>query len=224
MKNRICWMVLLVCAAMLSGCATSVQHKSYAAAPAKAGDGSAEVRPDRMLIWKARLTIEVGCVADAVQQAGAMAEREGGFVESKSDRGEQSASVTLRVPSRKLKAAVASFESLGKVTFRNLEGEDVTEQYIDVDARLKNKIALRDKLKGLLEKASEVKDILAIETELNRVQADIDSMQGQIKSLKGKADFATIDLSLERKTLKGPLGYVFSGLWWGIEKLFVIRE
>lgn len=83
---------------------------------------------------------------------------------------------------------------------------------------------LRDRLTQLLEKAADVKDVLAIETELNRVQADIDSMEGRIKSLKGQVEYATVTLSLERKPILGPLGYLFKGLWWGVEKLFVIRE
>jgi Domain of unknown function (DUF4349) len=113
---------------------------------------------------------------------------------------------------------------LGTVTYRRVESEDVTEQYIDVEARLKNKIVLRDRLKQLLDKATAVKDVLAIETELNRVQSDIDSMEGRMRSMKKQVTYATVTLSLERKPILGPLGYVFKGLWWGVEKLFVIRE
>jgi hypothetical protein len=90
-------------------------------------------------------------------------------------------------------------------------------------------MALRDSLKVLLEKAAEVKDVLAVETELNRVQGDIDSMEGRMKSLKGQADLATVELKLiapeaEKKPIYGPLGYLFKGLWWGVEKLFIIRK
>lgn len=70
----------------------------------------------------------------------------------------------------------------------------------------------------------DVKDILAIETELNRVQADIDSMEGRIKLLKGRVDYATVSLSLNRRPIPGPVGYVFKGLWWAVKKLYVIRE
>ena len=100
----------------------------------------------------------------------------------------------------------------------------MTEKYIDVEARLKNNYALRDRLKQLLEKAINVKDILEIEKELNRVQSDIDSMEGTIKLLKGQVDFATLDLSLKKNRILGPLGYVFMGLWWGVKKLFVLTD
>ena len=189
-----------------------------------AASNMTEVQSDRMLIWKAHLSIQVWSVSNAVTDATAIVKQQGGFIEQKSDRGDESASITLRVPAKTLRTAIANLETLGTVTYRSVEGEDVTEQYIDVEARLKNKIVLRDRLKQLLDKATSVKDILAIETELNRVQGDIDSMQGRIKSLKGQVDYATVTLDLERKPILGPLGYVCKGLWWCVEKLFVIRD
>jgi hypothetical protein len=226
MKRAIMVLAGLVSMALLSSCGTTYAMKlgSGAQPLPRAGGDSAEVRPDRMLIWKATLSIEVWTISNAIHEAVAMAEREGGFVEQKSDSGDESASLTLRIPAKAFKSALSDLETLGTVTYRNIEGEDVTEQYIDVEARLKNKLVLRDRLKQLLEKATEVKDILAIETELNRVQADIDSMEGRIKSLKGQVEYATVRLSLGRKPILGPLGYLFKGLWWGVEKLFVIRE
>jgi len=228
MKRIVRLVVGFGCVAMLAGCATSAKRAGSSAdimmPPDAAAGNMAEVRPERMFIWKAHLSLQVWSVSNAVREVAALVERQGGFIEQKSDRGEESASVTLRVPAKTFKTALASLEVLGTVTYRNVEGEDATEQYIDVEARLKNKIVLRDRLKQLLEKATDVKDVLAIETELNRVQGDIDSMEGRIKSLKGQVEYATVTLSLERKPILGPLGYLFKGLWWGVEKLFVIRE
>lgn len=226
MKGIVRLLAGLVCVSMLAGCA-SLERSGHCAdimMPGAEAGNTAEVRAERMLIWKAHLSIQVWSISNAVGEATAMAERQGGFIEQKSDRGEESASVTLRIPAGTFKTALASLESLGTVTYRNVEGEDVTEQYIDVEARLKNKIVLRDRLKQLLEKAVDVKDVLAIEAELNRIQGDIDSMEGRIKSLKGQVEYATVTLSLERKPILGPLGYLFKGLWWGVGKLFVIRE
>jgi len=178
----------------------------------------------RMVAWRASLSVEVWNVSNAVARATALAEGRGGFVEQKSDHGESSARLTLRIPAAAFRAAVTTLEELGKVTHRDVRGEDVTEEYVDVDARLKNKLVLRDRLKQLLDKAVDVKDVLAIETELNRVQGDIDSMEGRIKLLKNQVDLATVTLNLERKAVLGPLGYLFKGVWWGVEKLFVLRE
>ena len=178
----------------------------------------------RMVAWRASLSMEVWNVSNAVARATALVEGKNGFVEQKSDQGESSARLTLRIPSAAFRAAVTTLEELGKVTYRDVRGEDVTEEYVDIDARLKNKLVLRDRLKQLLDKAVDVKDVLAIETELNRVQGDIDSMEGRIKLLKNQVDLATVTLNLERKAVLGPLGYLFKGVWWGVEKLFVLRE
>jgi hypothetical protein len=182
------------------------------------------VESDRMLIWRARLSLEVGCVSNAVSSVVDIAKQSGGYVENRSDSGDEWASVTLRVPVASLKPAMASLEAIGKVTSRSVSSEDVTEQYVDIDARLKTMVALRDRLRGLLDKAQDVKDVLAIEKELGRVQADIDSMQARLKALKGKVDLASVDVSISRKRILGPLGYVIKGVFWTVGKLFVIQE
>lgn len=183
-----------------------------------------EIRSDRMLIWRADLALEVLRVQDALTQSIAIAEKSGGYVQTKTENGEESAQITLRIPAKALKSTIGTLEKLGKVTRRSVTGEDVTEQYIDLDARLKNAKALRDRLTQLLGKAKDVKDIIAIEAELNRIQTEIDSSEGRIKSLKSQADFATIELSLHRQRILGPLGYVFNGVVWTVRKLFVLRD
>jgi hypothetical protein len=178
----------------------------------------------RLLVWQANVTMTVWNISNAVASANALAEKHSGFIEDRSDGREHSASLTLRVPSRTFTAALDGLECLGDITSRYVRSKDVTEQYVDTEARLKNHAALRDRLRQLLEKATEIKDILAIESELNRVQSDIDAMEARMKSLKGKADYATIDLTFERKPVPGPLGYLCKGIWWGVEKLFIIRK
>jgi len=177
-----------------------------------------------MLIWRAWLSLEVGNVSNAVARVTDIATKSGGYVESQSDSGEERASVALRIPVDSLKPAMTSLESIGKVTSRRVSSEDVTEQYVDIDARLKTMIALRDRLRALLDKADNVKDVLAIEKELGRVQGDIDSMQARLKALKGKVDLASISVTIRRRRILGPLGYLFKGAWWAVEKLFVIQE
>ena len=238
MKALLMRLLLLPCLlALAAGCA-SVKHKSgdyssYAqmdavvSAPASLAAstrGGVAGKQDRMLVWKARLALEVGNISNSVARAIAIAEQNGGYVEYKSDDCDGFASLKLRVPASAFTRAVGSVEALGSVTSRYLENEDVTEQYVDIGARLKNRIVLRDRLRELLDKATEVKDLLAIETELNRVQGDIDSMEARLKSLKGQVDFATLDLSFQRKPILGPLGYVVHGVWWTVSKLFVIRD
>ena len=178
---------------------------------------------NRMLVWQAWLSLEVTNVRDSLIDVAEIAKQSGGYIESQSDSGETQADIIVRVPADSLKSAMASLESIGNVTRRRVSSEDVTEQYVDIDARLKTKIALRDRLRALLDKAQNVTDVLAIEKELSRVQADIDSMQAKLEALKGKVDLASITVSIERKIVLGPLGHVLKGIFWTIEKLFVIE-
>lgn len=228
--------ILIVLAALSAGCASQVHPSSSSSGgvflaefDGDASPGSPDVRKvrsgqDRMLAWKANLSLEVWNVSNAVAHAVALADKEGGYVESQSGNGDSDAYLKLRIPKKSFVHAVGSMEALGDVTYRCVENEDVTEQFVDTEARLKNRIVLRDRLRKLLDQATEVKDILAIETELNRVQGDIDSMEARIKALQGRVDLAVLDLQLHRKQVLGPLGYVFKGLFWTVGKLFVIRD
>ncbi|NCD22324.1 MAG: DUF4349 domain-containing protein [Spartobacteria bacterium] len=191
-----------------------------------AGDAVGE---NRLMVWTGDLTLETADVANAADRAIAIAHRSGGYLESRSDSTYSGTTLKLRIPAQAFTNAIGALETLGDVAGRRLSSEDVTEPYVDVEARLKNKLVLRDRLRQLLDQATEVKDILAIETELNRVQGDVDSMEARLKSLKGRVDYAALHLHLRPKELKprkilGPLGYLFKGLFWTVEKLFVIRE
>jgi PBP1b-binding outer membrane lipoprotein LpoB len=207
---------------LVSGCAMSPMNS------AMYGDTALEVKQfaeaNRKLIWEAELTVEVATISNAVEKAVTDVEAVKGYVEEKTFWEDKSAHLTLRVPAQSLKGAIGRLESLGKVTSHSISSTDVTEKYVDVESRLKNKKVLRDRLKLLLDKATAVKDVLAIEKELNRVQSDIDSMEAQIRSLSGRVDYATINLQIRRRKIYGPIGFVFK--WTGnlFGKLFVIQE
>ena len=226
MKRMTIALLTIALAGALVGCSSSYKMGATAKALAAMPMTPSEQAPQqkRMLIWNASLSLEVADVPRAVIRITKIAEEAGGYVEAKSDSGESNAHLTLRVPVDALKPTMSSLEATGKVTDRRVSSEDVTEQYVDIDARMKTMTALRDRLRALLDKAKDVKDVLAIEKELGRVQADIDSMQARLKALKGKVDLATIDVSLSRRTILGPLGYILKGAWWVVAKLFVIQE
>lgn len=222
MKRIALSMILLSAIAVLAGCATAYKSTSGDALAAMPQTESPD--QNRMLIWHASLSLEVSSVGNAVTRVKDIAKRSGGYVESQSDSGEKRADITIRVPVDSLKSTISSLEAIGKVTSRRVSVEDVTEKYVDIDARLKTMVALRDRLRALLDKAQKVEEILAIEKELSRVQADLDSMQARLKALKGKVDFASLRVSIKRRHILGPLGYVLKGAWWLIEKLFVIQQ
>ena len=188
--------------------------------PGGAGVDAAEAT--RLLIRRAALDVVVDDVARAAARAQAILVRSNGYVE-REQRAERSATFTLRVPEASLEAVLDSLATLGRVESRTLSAEDVTEQAIDLDARLKALLVTRDRLRQLHEKASTVSDVIAVERELARVQGEVDSLEGRLKHLRTSAALAEVQLSVRQKVVLGPLGVVAQALGTVITKLFVLR-
>ena len=87
-------------------------------------------------------------------------------------------------------------ELVGKVQSKNLGSEDVSERFIDLQARLKSSLREDESLLSLLDRTSTVIEVLAIERELTRVRLDIERLQGQLNFLERRIDLATITVSL----------------------------
>ena len=180
---------------------------SGAAGPAGARGPAGPAQPpsqpgpvaERKIIFIASLSIEVEEVEAAVDRARAVAESLGGFVEHLSSSGGSEtprADLTIRVPQTGFSDALEHIESLGEVQVRNLGSEDVTEQFIDLGARLKSSMAEEKSLLALLERSNSVTEILTVERELTRVRADIERAQGRLNFLERRVDLATIQVSL----------------------------
>ena len=93
----------------------------------------------------------------------------------------------------------------------------------DLDARVLSLRATRDRLRQLLERATSVSDIAAVEAQLSRVQQDLDSLEGRLKALRTDVALSAVTVDLDRRHVLGPLGLVAAGLAWVVEKLFVLR-
>ena len=212
----------LVALVACGGCAALAPGSAVPSMP-KGKPAAGEAVPGRMLIWTADVTLEVDDVEQTAEQVAELAKKHGGRVASQRNRGEESARLKLRVPSAKLADVMAELETLGAVSDTSVSSRDVTEAYRDLDARLKNKLALRERLRALLTKAKDVKDVLAIEKEMVRLQEEIDVMQGRLKSLKDQVDMATLDVELRRRQILGPFGLALKGAFWVVRKLFVIQ-
>ncbi|MCH8225760.1 MAG: DUF4349 domain-containing protein, partial [Chloroflexi bacterium] len=155
----------------------------------------------RKVISTASISLEVEEVESTIKQVQAVVEGMGGFVENLSSSGgsrsgEQYANMTLRVPQDRFLAAVEAVENLGVVLNRNLGSEDVSERFIDLEARLKSSLREEQSLLSLLGRTSTVSEILTIERELARIRADVERFQGQLNFLERRVDLATIHLSM----------------------------
>ncbi len=132
-------------------------------------------------------------------------------------------SAQIRVPAVSLAPLMDSLGTVGKVTSKRVKMSDVTVAYLDLQAALKNKRALRDRLRSLLSRANKVEDTLKIEKELSRVQTELDQMEARMKSMQSKVTHSTLDLSIKRQRIPGPLGLFTESTSWALGKLFYLN-
>jgi anti-sigma factor RsiW len=106
-------------------------------------------------------------------------------------------SATLRIPSAQLDAALAELKQLGRADQESQSGEEVTKQYTDLAARLKNSRATEQRLLDVLRNnTGKVKDVLEVENEISRVRGEIEELEADQRALQTSIDFATITLSV----------------------------
>lgn len=115
--------------------------------------------------------------------------------------------VTVRVPADALDAFIDSAMKLGDVQYQSEGTEDVTQQHIDLSARLENLRAEEQRLRSFFDAAKTVQDMLAVEAELNRIRGEIESLDAQVKYLERQAAMATVTIELtEEKPVVRPEG------------------
>lgn len=126
---------------------------------------------------------------------------------SQTGSGEQrNALLTIRVPSSRFDEALSQLGKLdGEVLTSNIDAKDVTDQYVDVQARLGAKKAEEQQYLTLLARASTVDEILKVQSALSSVRLQIEQLQGQVNSLKTRVDYSTITMQISPLvTLPGP--------------------
>jgi septal ring factor EnvC (AmiA/AmiB activator) len=147
----------------------------------------------------------------------------GGYLERSSGSSDGNVRIEGRVPAARLDGIMDSVAGLGKERRRHLTGVDITDQYSDLQARVRSNTALRDRLQQLLTRAATLDEVLTLEKQIARLQADIDTLQARIDQLKSQTQLASLAVSLERKRVLGPLALVGRGVARFVGKLFVIR-
>jgi len=169
---------------------------------------------DRMVIYNGFVSLETHNVEGTVDRVRTIAENYGGYVAgtTRSNVGNQTvADITIRVPQDKFRTAIKEIETYGKILDERTTSEDVTERYIDLEARLKNLQMVEQSLVELLSKATTVDEVLKVQQELGRVRGDIDSLQGQINYLERNVEMSVINVSLREP----PTQFTPPGMNWG---------
>ena len=162
--------------------------------------GEAQSTPrERVVIYNAYVSLETTDIQGTLARIRALAESYGGYVasSSRSTYGMQNrAEISIRVPKDRFQAAVQQIESYGKVLDENTSSEDITQQYIDLKARLNNLLKQEERLREILDMTKTVDEILRVENELARIRGEIESLQGQINYLEGNVEMSLIQVLL----------------------------
>lgn len=185
--------------------ADALQEKSAGGATTNSANAPSAASADRMIVYNVNLRLEVQDADKTLNDITAIAAQYKGYVANtnlaRDGKGRMSGSVTLRVPAESLDAAQKQIEAAGlKVLGRNKDSKDVTDQYTDLDARLKNLTATEDELRQMMdsirEKSNKAEDVLAVYRQLTDIRTQIEQIKGQMNVLEKTSAFATLTVQL----------------------------
>lgn len=180
-------------------------------------------RTQRRVVKSANISIEVNDPDVIAREISTLVEETQGYIESMYKYDQARIHMTVKIPSARLDVFIDRVTSQGKLLNKSIHARDVTEESIDIAAKLKNLTSLRERFRLLLEKTQKVSEILSIEKELSRIQTKIDSIEGRRKALSSQVSFSRVEVTLQQETIYGPLGYIGKGIFWFFKKLFVIQ-
>lgn len=202
--------------------------------PGSAPTPSASQAPARQVIRTANLEVRVANVRDSYQNASSLVREDlGEFISQTTFSGVEpytAATVTLRVNADRLQSVLQSLRGLGDVTSESTGGEDVTDQLVDLDARLRNERRIEQELLTLLDRRNDapLEDILKVREHLGRIRENIERLAAQQAQLTNRVALATITAQLVAKSepiarQEGLLDYLGSELgaaWrWSLRAL-----
>lgn len=173
----------------------------------------------RRVIRSGQFTIESDAPADGARRIGQIAEARGGYIvtsESRQTGDDQSrpsttATITVRVPSENFAAAIEEIRGAGgRILRENITGQDVTEEYTDLEARIRAKQALEQQFIEIMRQARTIADALEVQRQLGQVRAEIEQMEGRRRLLENQAALSTIAVTLQTPgTLVNTSGFFY---------------
>jgi len=162
---------------------------------------------DRKIIRNAEITIEVLSTTDAQHQVTSIAETHGGFIvtsESKQRESSDPAQRTLdiklvvRVPSNQFGRAFDEIKKLaGNTPSENVTSQDVTEDFIDLEARIKTQKALEVQFLEIMRQANKISDALEVQRQIAEVRTDIEKLEGRKRFLENRSSLSTINVNIQ---------------------------
>jgi len=169
--------------------------------PLPSEEGAVYGGEERMIVRTGEVSLVVDDVIEAMDEIAQVVEELGGYVVSSRVSGEEKdmrGRISFRVPADKFDLALTELRDLAvRVESESTDSQDVTEEYIDLQARLNNAEATENQYLALLEKAEEVEDILKIYDSLSRVRNEIEQIKGRMQYLERTTSMSLIWVRLE---------------------------
>lgn len=158
----------------------------------------------RMIIHQAKISTNVKDLEKAQHNMEQKVKKYDGYiVESnvylESDE-TSSGKMVVRIPEKHFETFLSEAEAeASKVLEKNVTGQDVTEQYVDLSSRVKSKRAVEERLLAFMKDAQKTEDLLKISTDLAKIQEEIEVLVGKINYLENQTSFSTIELTMHEK-------------------------
>lgn len=165
---------------------------------------------ERKIIKNASLSLEVekGKFNETFDKITSLAEQAGGYISSSTSEAYEgslaSGTITIRVPDVKFNDVLTKAKKLGKVLSINVSSQDVTEEYVDLESRLRNQEAQAAVLLDMMKKATTVQDSIQIQQQLSYIQEQIEIITGRMRYLDNLVSFSTIEIYVKEPDVKPP--------------------
>ncbi len=190
-----------------------------------------EANVEIKLIKTGTLEFETSDLGSTYQRIRNAAQTNAGFVSNESTANEYDRIVqhlTIRVPSRNFDQLVTAI-SKGVKHFdtKNIEAVDVTEEFVDAEARLKTKKQVEQRYQDLLKRANKISEILEIEKQIGELRAEIESIEGRLRYLSNRVDYSTLDIRFYKKVAEhrvveeNRFGRAFRNGWDGMVSFLI---
>ena len=163
---------------------------------------AAPARPTKQrIIYTGNVTVVVKDFAGAKDEIDSLLEAVGGhvsnFQEDRTYGDQRRGHWVVRVPVSEFHDFVDKIAKLGVAEKQSIDGQDVTEEFVDLEARLKNQRVLEERMLKLLEdRSGEIKDIIAVEEQLARVRGEIERMEGRLRYLTDRTELTTVTIDV----------------------------
>jgi hypothetical protein len=157
------------------------------------------------VIRTAQMTLSVGSglFDSKLADLRTVVEQQGGFIAGTdaqsnptTDESIRTGVITFMVPAAKFDETIDLLAKMGKVKNEHISGNDVSAQYVDLQARLANQMAQRDAMLVLLKRAQSISDIIAVQTQIGQITGQIEQLKGQIQYIEHNTSYSTVTVTM----------------------------